>query len=1328
MRLKAAINGQIYDIVEGATFAEEYSETLDSGSIIIDKVQRFDLRPYDDVFIFDADVDEYKGWGLHFDGTVDKDLTEGSEFRYRWTTIVIGQEPGLPPTPLTQFVTAIDIRELGIRPLIQKMQGEWRARISCPYFWTENPGGWPLQSSGRMSALYRITYSPSKLTFDKISDGQGAVSAPQTFEMPYRLTGQSLGYFTMGTYAETGYQAVYFVEPTFTSSIEIGYGEAVSYRGFRKHMLVDQYEATCINITSRTYKYKIDLFSETKKLEKIVLPNIALTQPIELAKRKSVWEYLNRFVEQYSPTVKIGIPSPYETAKGFWVNQRRYSVDPDLESAFSDVYAPEMQMNQPTLRDVLTQLMLTKDRIPYVEDDVIKAMDLSSTAGEFGYSDDETTNIVVSMSSANYATGLKRQFDNALAQTRTCTRVDYLGFRNSDQGLLTLQNLRLEFSYPIYRIDRMLLCYWKRMDLYDAEENPTGQSRYFLCKQDITPLILQNQRRNILSQDWTTFPNAAMNLTVEEMADYRLYTIGYDIGAKEITGWGEIYRFPDQTAKDNGWWSDATKSYIENIIEILDRKHPFGIYEKGWEQVAGSIPDGLHGSPVPLNLVNPTSFPQSPYSQDNAGSSLWIKGLLFQVEYQAFYNGATYADKDDERDDIVSPDNPSSSLTVLEKDGIFQEAKANRFGNEATQINCRYSDPSDMQPLASVFDGDKVVFRREYAIFRNLTITAYSATKGYILKNYFTSVFAQLRPFPLASYEQSVNKAETDRVYVQFSKTRLTIDSPEWTIGGGVILSPFSPSLVPETIGDARNPSKITLQTISKGDDEYASDTQVFANGHSLCVSFQMRDNLGMGNFIREAMPFDSSIYQNALGWDTDDWKTGSEQDWYSVIDDEETGEIDGRIRFMGYNSSDESSIETTSTAVNALYDGYFALPKRPTSASAILGLEKEVAKDGKEVINETLQIEYQADDGIAISEMLPRLNDVLGAYEKWPEDETVTNIENKSGSIRWFGVSHFSLNPRPLETPTDRIAPEFVIGISSTEDLTQLAGKRIYLSTEDKESAARWATKESKATYWSGSLAESGAPSQYASPSLAALEISNIRIISATQSQLTLQWDEKQTFYRHHLLWTGTSETTLTRTATIGRRTIGEPTGWLYFTTGVPTDSNGGGIWGFNTILNDPPTGMSNGYNLPTPPGDGFIYESSSLTETLPQNQFVVYSKNKVKKERVYDEFASIDASGEAFDSVFSVSANQITINLENAPNGTKSVQYWYLDQDSGAYRFVFGADVTDEDLERGFAVVWASVTQTKDRRVFDPNMNQIGECANVTRDIALSGGRFYN
>ena len=76
-------------------------------------------------------------------------------------------------------------------------------------------------------------------------------------------------------------------------------------QNFYKHMLVDSFNEELNNVRFKHYKYKINLFSETKKLEKVVLPNISITQPVDKTRRRSVWEYLNVYLDLYSPKIKI---------------------------------------------------------------------------------------------------------------------------------------------------------------------------------------------------------------------------------------------------------------------------------------------------------------------------------------------------------------------------------------------------------------------------------------------------------------------------------------------------------------------------------------------------------------------------------------------------------------------------------------------------------------------------------------------------------------------------------------------------------------------------------------------------------------------------------------------------------------------------------------------------------------------------------------------------------------------------------------------------------------------------------------------------------------
>ena len=93
-----------------------------------------------------------------------------------------------------------------------------------------------------------------------------------------------------------------------------------------------------------------------------------------------------------------------------------------------------------------------------VKDNVIYAYDLTLRAGTF-----DTTKGVVDISYSqtrdNYADGFKRTYSNALSEENVTKRTEYLGFRNSDEVLMTLENMRVETNFPIYKIDKMYLCY-----------------------------------------------------------------------------------------------------------------------------------------------------------------------------------------------------------------------------------------------------------------------------------------------------------------------------------------------------------------------------------------------------------------------------------------------------------------------------------------------------------------------------------------------------------------------------------------------------------------------------------------------------------------------------------------------------------------------------------------------------------------------------------------------------------------------------------------------------------------------------------------------------
>lgn len=931
MNLRATINGKQYDILQGATFAEEFNETLDSGSIVISGVEKInDLLPYDDVYIYSFEDPNYEFQGYPFD--------------------------------------------------------------------TDNP------------------------------------------------------------------------QPKFY-----------------KHLLVDQFTEEVLRLGDElgagTYKYKIELMSETKKLETIQLPNISITQPIRGTKT-SVWEYANRFVNLYSPTYKKKLT---ETT---WSNVKKYTLDSDLQNIFGNTYAPDFVLNAPSLRALLSKLFLVKDIIPYVKDDVIYGMDISKRNGKFN-ADKKYVNIITgTRTSDNHCDNLRRNYSDALVQDRTCHSVEYVGFRNSDNSLMTISNMRLELGMPIYKIRKVYLCYYKdiKVDytkaIKESDRIKGIKNGVMLCKQDITKLVKLNTERNLLSQDWEDLQVDDPPKTIDDMAKYKFCTVGYDIGSRFITGWGDIYTYPT-------FWNDNKYTSVQNIVSKMDYFYPYGIYSE--QYVASKFGAGCAVSPTldssfwyklinanidknSNNTVN-TFFNtvESPFTN----ASLKLKGLFFMVDYEGFYNGAIVHSKKNHRDDITINDNASESLTLVEQDAIFQNEKVNRFGNKALQINARYDSFYDtnneelLQPLASVYssnyEDDVVIYHREYSIYNNCVQCIYYGIKNYVLKNWFTSVYAKYRTWNLMSYNESVKRAENEKQYIYWSENELYYESKEglfltyltdYSTALNDIISCFSTWTTNNIVGiySFLVDKIINYACICLDENTiYSSDLNAFVANNSMCFNLKLNDNFSQGVYISKAEPFIGGRYndveeigdgKHSVGdeitegnWGKQAWDfftkpansdySGSRQDYYSIVDNAITGETKSIMFYVAHAPQDTLDIWQTDSPVATVKQNYnkkiFAIPKSingsdevsPWSAmSQRIGVKKNFYKDNKSFIDMTLQIEnLTMSKNIILSPWVMKLSDLLGDYPKF--DKTIEEEKIPISDNAQYIISEFAARDVSITTTT---------------------------------------------------------------------------------------------------------------------------------------------------------------------------------------------------------------------------------------------------------------------------------------------------------------------
>ncbi len=772
---------------------------------------------------------------------------------------------------------------------------------------------------------------------------------PPYDEITYYLTFENRDYLINATKIEVVQaQFNYFSEKTVPNI-------------FYKHLLLDSYTEKIINLDEDICEYNISLCSETKGLEAVVCPNISITQPLNQEKKRSIWDYLNQFVNYYSPKYKVAINDEE------WEYRQKYTLSNELQSIFENTFSPDFTLNLPTLRDLISQLMIVKDMIPYVEDGFIRGIDITKINGSF---DKKNINFIQGkLNGEGYCDSLRRTYNGSLLSDNSTHMVEYLGFRNSNTALMTINNMQLETSFPIYKINKIYLCYYKKGLAIGKSTSGGDLSReiQFLCKQDITGLIRLSQERAMLSLDWSKMGSVDFSKieksedVIKTLSQYQMGTFEYNINSNIISGFGQKYNYAsnfwDDSSKEEDFkFFDYTKTYIENIASILDNRYPYGIYDENYmitfiNQNTGEDYAWDFGTFNSGKLVDRLVTPIT-------STSAKLKSFFFLVDYDGFYNGAVIHSKNNGIDNITINDNSSSSLTLVEKDGLFQNEKVNRLGNKNYSIPARYdkeedyvqNNKFDIQKLGSElsFDGDDniIVYHREYSIYDNYVNAIYYASHDYVQKNYFTSVYAKHRTWSLMSYNESINRAENKRQILFLSTKDLfyedsnnniftfkNFEGKDQTSGYyRELFSFFRPSEKKETQNYLYNENKLNYGIVVINNECYTADISSFVSGYSLCFNIKMFDNASMGVNIKNIETLNTStlfsIWDNfdfkgfidyiksgaffdGLGRVKDDY-CGSSQEWALTVDDSETGfvnkigiyftQIDQRQEFLDSN------------------------------------------------------------------------------------------------------------------------------------------------------------------------------------------------------------------------------------------------------------------------------------------------------------------------------------------------------------------------------------------------------------------------------------------
>ena len=1110
---------------------------------------------------------------------------------------------------------------------------------------------------------------------------------------------------------------------------------------FFKHMLVGDRDWEMVDLrpfdvvnTSidyyNVYKCKIDLVSETKGLETVHLPNISITQPI-VGQKRTILYYLKLYLDLYSPKIKRirnRATNEWEYVNKYKIDERTIGNDDEylgtpVSEIFNEhVFAPEMSLTNPNLRDIISRLMIVKDCIPVVKNNVIYAMDISKTHGEYIGNSSHISFVHDTLGIQEYSTAYRREYQGAISQRNSTHYSEYLGFRDSSNALLTLTNLYIETKIPIYKINTLYMCYYKRIQVHDIINN-TNYYKIVLVKQDISKLVLENTVRNTLPADWTKYSSQVSS--IEQMAGYKILTIGYDVGSNKITGWGEQYKY----INDLLGWTNVTNSYIETMMDFVDEFFPYGM----------NLQQFLNPNET-LVLGQDNSWRNTIYSPSTSlvqGSSIAtkLKTIFFQIDYIGMYDGALIHSKDNtDENDIVATDNCSSALSILEVDGLFEKEKANRIGNPVVNWSGRYDDYAQMNDtynnkLGSTFDKyelDTVIYHREYAIYEDCVICNFVAAKDYVLKNYFTSVFAKYRTYSYASYNQSVNRAENDYYSVMISDNYLVYEEQDTTLPSlDTVLSAFAETQITDDLNfsTANQINCALIAFASEGDKgvigkSYFTDVNTFVSGYSLGFNMKMYDALTAGIYISTINCFDDSQHTNYVG---------SAQDWYVMpVNSSSDGYLESCGFWFGHLNEEEvmpySQLETDVGSADALYEPILKLPLNPYNSNNFnftFGKNYKIAKDNKEVIDFTLQYELinYENDNVLFSEWLMKLSD-YNQYIKTTEVKSI--IDNSKNAAIAFQVMYSSIwtgwdvwtgwtdiDPTYDQLIVLRIDDGFVSSLSIGDEFIGAVNTTRYKADSNVfEFHTFFKLKKIIDIDVLGNL-------------LIETEITTNTIFHGGQTAYV----ENKLFFFQKMSTVGL----VGHTDYYFRLSQSDPEYYHFLDNGKHADVSSAN-WNATLSINN------------TEPIYVGLTGADPITIDFPQTMFVLTSTSPLEQSLVYEQYQidSLPSNYTLHRNINLLDVFKLTTDANGRPciefnalpelgNDYESVQYWYLDDASrggdGYLHFVFGVNAK-QDMK-----IYISVVKNRRKKVYDYMHRVVGTVLNCaeTENEDKFNGQFY-
>ena len=656
------------------------------------------------------------------------------------------------------------------------------------------------------------------------------------------------------------------------------------------------------------HTYTMLLFSQTKELERITLPNCSVTQPLKGTK-KTVWDEIQRFLAVYMPSIRLYD----EDSRFYW--SYKYSVDSLVQEKFENIQCPEFQWNNPTLREVLSDLFYTADCIPVIKNNYLSLIDLSNYTNT---SQEINTSFLnyskKSFGSSDYVGELTIDMKNAIGKGKTIV-CEKKSLRSSGASFST-ENAVFETQHPIYNIISCKVSYYYLDSRLEAFRPHVRYHKEI----DITDFVVEDDVFEIANSGRYTGND------VNVAKGYKHYLLHYKRGEKNIDGWGDL-----QKSGPNLW--DVDVPTIGWIAEILGE-------------------------------AETTSYPVnygSCFLGRDRNDTQQLAGIAVDLTYETVNEHSMHVGK---YLPVRHPtnrmfDNQSSSYVDVNSQSIFEYAKVNRLGNKIREIRGTYFNESDLPNLGDHL-GNEILFSREIHYHDEIIEFIGFLTPNYVLRNYFTGVQAKRRSWQLAKDDEALTRTQIIKRYLEFSFDKKTdfVYSDTTTH-----LSYFVDALNSRSPESTHKFNYVLINAIDSSYNLYPEsgylyqlDLDVAVQGMSLCFNFGLTDNVSVDSYV--TYDSEQDIYIDNL---------------YRYCDNK--GDVDDfGIYFVNYiDPSDEdfvwdsnhqdyepNEMSAADVAIGNVFGKVTQKPKIKRSPLSILSSSlNEVHKDNREIMAFAYQYEY---------------------------------------------------------------------------------------------------------------------------------------------------------------------------------------------------------------------------------------------------------------------------------------------------------------------------------------------------------------------------------